>query len=228
MVNKSVFSIIFIILILICSGPAAGQPGAQRVKEEVNKLARELNMDPGEPSDNPTSGVIRKIIEFLVSPLSFLFKLGPVLAVPVIILLVFLAGSIGLRFFSHFTKERNASAQLHGIDGKANGKITESIHQQFLLEAEHLAKHNKFGEALVHLHKGSIVFLQLKRILLSAEYHTNNEIRRELRDKMEYYESYLTPFSDLARAAERKTFRSEVISPGIYKEFLEVYKKNFI
>lgn len=220
MKNKPAFTFILIILILLCAFPAAGQPDAARVREEVNKLARELNMVPEEPADN----AIIRIIEAIFS---FFAKLGPVLGIPILILFVFIIGFIGLRVFSVFLKERDKSPGSHSTDGKAGRKKPGEIFHHYLKEAENHAKNNKYGEALVLLHKGSIVFLQLKKILLAAEYHTNNEIRRELRNNKEYCELYYEPFSILAGGAERKTFRSEFISSDIYRESLEVYMKNF-
>jgi hypothetical protein len=181
-------------------------------------------MVPKEQADNDILQAIGKIIEAIFS---FFANLGPVLGIPILILLVFIIGFIGLRVFSVFLKERDKSLQSHGTDRKAGEKKPGEIFHHYLQEAENLAKNNKYGEALVLLHKGSIVFLQFHKILLAAEYHTNNEIRRELRDNKEYCELYYEPFSILAGGAERKTFRYEFISPEMYRESLEVYMKNF-
>ncbi|MBN2534090.1 MAG: hypothetical protein JXB88_14465 [Spirochaetales bacterium] len=223
MKNRPFFVIIFIILILFSSFPALGQPDALKVKEEVNKLARELNLVPKEYKSNPFTQFFVGIIKGLMKIISFLRKLGPVITIPIILLIIFIAGFIGLRFFSIFRKERDRKRQSPGLDGRAG----ETMHL-YVQEAEDLAKNNKYGEALVLLHRGSIHYLQYKKILLAVEYHTNNEIRKELQRNKEYFDIYYKPFSTLAVIAERKTFRADVISPEMFRESLEMYKKNFL
>ena len=225
MLKRKIIVSMCILIISLSALPLTAQQGEDRVRDELNTLLNELGRVKMEPDPKPNP-FVDFLSDILISIFSFIYRLlnsGSILVIPLIILLVFLISYIGLKFFSRFRKERDKSAQMYSTDKEMQGEITGRALSHYIKDSEELAKNGKFGEALVLLHKASIVSLRIKKILLAGEYHTNNEILKGLLNKSEYYE----PFSNLAQVAELFTFRSEAISRDVYKKLFEVYRKNF-
>jgi len=210
-----------------CNIPLYSQPDDVQVKKELNTILEELGMK-NKADENQREIKINPIIKFLgnliIKIISLIARAGPALLVIIIIVLVFIAGSVGLRFYSSIRQKKDESAKLNKIEAGTQGYTHKKEYNEYIQNAELLARSGHYGKALVLLHKASIIYLHIQKILLAGEYHTNNEIRIGLRSNKEYYES----FCKLANTAELVTFRSEAISKNKYNELSELYKKSFI
>jgi hypothetical protein len=214
---KRIFGTLVIISLLACIAQQRlfCVPDSELVTEEHAKILKELGYEREVRIPDPITDFIRAVLNFFhESPL-----LGILLLTAFILLLGYLLG----RFTHVFRKN---PLEMEKLKEAKDGKTGSTIGQQYLELCKHarsLAEQGEYGTAIVSLHKASIVYLKIKKILFFGEYQTNNEIKRELKKKNGFYE----PFAALALQAERITFRAERITQDRYRKLYEVYRRSF-
>jgi len=225
---KTYKAIVIISILIMCVSlvSVSAEPEVRKVKEELHKLLDELGMvkAPSRAESNPVAEFLYRIIGAVIDFIVFIFRAGSFLVVPIVLLLIFLVGYCGVRVFVHFRKDKGALPGVKNRNRSPGGTERADAYSLYLSRAEEYAENGKFGDALVQLHKASIAFLRIKKILLAGEYQTNNEIRRDLQQQRAYFEA----FSNLAGIAERKTFRAEVVSEELYRKYLELFHTTFV
>jgi HEPN domain-containing protein len=191
------------------------EPDSAQVKEEHAKILSELGYNKEAPTTNPLVDLIKAVFDF--------FRKSPLLSIVVLAAFIFLCASLLTRFLNVFKKDPLAKENVKDVkDGQTGSNIGQQ-YQELCKHAISLAEQGEYNKAVVNLHKASILYLKIKKIIFFGEYQTNNEIKRELKEKNGFYE----PFSTLALKAERITFRAESISKEQYLELYSVYKRSF-
>ncbi len=94
-------------------------------------------------------------------------------------------------------------------------------------KALELAKNRQYGSALVTLHKSSLRKLQRIHLVQPGDNFTNNQVRRMLK-QVEGGSVLLTPFGQLASAAERIAFKGEESSKNTFETLKVVYENAFL
>ncbi|MBN2444204.1 MAG: hypothetical protein JXJ04_22765 [Spirochaetales bacterium] len=223
--NSILIFIIFALLQGVSTFSVFPQPGEIRVKEEWKILMDELGIVTNNPgtTENAIVEFINNILDPIISFFSFLFHARSILIFPLVLILIFIIGYAGLKFFTNVRRERNKDYSLITRNVPSSKELTREFFSHYIDDARECAEKGEYGEALVFLHKASIVYLRIKRILSGGVYNTNKEIRQELKSQNRYYES----FTRLAGIAERKAFRSELITKELYNEYLVLFNHNF-
>ncbi len=214
-------ALLFIIVLSVYSEPAADE-----VKIELEKLLEkieELNQDKSETNikTTETQNTIDKIFKNIENFLNFMSKyiLIIIIGITIIAFGIFFA-KIFKKMSGHIKNDMSKkTANTISVNGIVNYNYL-NIYNRALL----LAKNEKYEEALVELHKSSIIYLvKNKYIQLNKEY-TNNEIKKYIIDKPELYET----FNRLATSAEIVLFRNHFIDKKEYSELLIIFEKEFL
>lgn len=217
--KKRSFFIGLFILTLTFVPISAEPPGEDLVKKEWTRLLTELEQPAvNESTDNEFLWDIAKGVD------DFFKTFGIFIIIFVIAFFLISLYRGGGKFTSLFRKEAKA-AGLSGGNNDASGNTPLKILTSSGLyeKAVSLGNGENFPEAVILLHKASILFLLEKKILLPQNEYTNKDIRQILGENNTFYKS----FSRLSLFSEKAAFRDHTVEKEVYTEAEALFRAGF-
>ncbi len=194
------------------------KPGGDDVREALGRIIKKVP-EPGE-KNRFLEKIFTAISRFFMKILGTIGVVGFFVGIALIIILVFIAIILISRFIA-----KKASRNFSGRQKKESEDVrNRESYLELFRAGEASAKNGNFSEAIVYLHKSSILFLIDKKYLNVDEKYTNNAIKIILeKDK-----KYLQPFVSIARQSEIVIFKHKKIGKEIFSPLFAVYKKYFL
>lgn len=224
--NVLKYKILFIFFILISTQFLYSIPDSEKVEIEHEKLLRIVEEENNKckedsssesESDNIFVDIIKNIENFINSLSKYL-----------LLIIIFIAAAV-LGFLLYYVTRRIGDNIRNDKSSKDRNIVTREYisnfnYRQVYNKALLLAKKEQYEEALIELHKSSILYLVQNKFLNKIKEYTNNEIKKIITNKQDVYNT----FSRIANKAEIVVFRNHFISKDEYMEIQNIFEKEFL